>query len=74
MISFCPANWTEADTRGKCEMFTRLSYDNRKDSLPVIDHKRNTYKNHYCARCHSIMLKELTFYNIQFKCDLPVPK
>ena len=74
MISFCPANWTEADIKEKCETFWKLSYDNRKDSLPVIDQKGNTYKNHYCARCHGIMLKELTFYNIQFKCDLPVPK
>ena len=74
MISFCPANWTEADTKEKCETFRKLSYDNRKDSLSVIDQKGNTYKNHYCARCHGIMLKELTFYNIQFKCDLPVPK
>ena len=74
MISSCPRNWILADTRERCGKFTGLSYYSRKDSLPVIDQKGNTYKNHYCAHCHGIALSELTFYNVQFKCDLPVPK
>ena len=74
MISSCPESWTHSETKEQCRKFRQLSYENHKDCLPVIDQKGNTYRNHYCAECHGVTLDELAFYNLQFKCDVPVPK
>ena len=74
MIASCPSNWTEDDVDDRCSSNpVSLSYDNHKDVLPVIDHKGNTYKNHYCGQCHGLNLNDLLFYNWQFNCDVPVP-
>ena len=74
MISACPRNWTEESIEERCLNSAITSYDNYKDSLPVIDRKGNTYKNHYCAQCHGSNLLYLTFYNLKFNCDVPAPK
>ena len=75
MISKCPRNWTQADIEQRCrESAASLSYETHKDNLPVIDQNGFTYKNHYCAQCHGLGLKDLTFYNLKFSCDVPAPK
>lgn len=73
-ISFCPRNWTRADIEKLCRESAILSYETHKDTLPVIDLKGFTYKNHYCAQCHDLDLKDLTYYNLKFSCDVPAPK
>ena len=74
MISSCPKNWTQVDIKDRCGNDAFPTYDNLKDNMPVIDRKGNTYKNHYCAQCHGLDLNDLTFYNVKFSCDAPVPK
>ena len=75
MIASCPSNWTEEDIDDRCTSNPMgLSYDSLKDNLPVIDRKGNTYKNHYCAQCRGLNLRDLLFYNLQFNCDVPAPK
>lgn len=74
MIASCPANWTQEDIDEHCSSsFASLSYDNHKDSLPVMDHTGNTYKNRYCAQCYGLNLDGLAFYNLLFNCHVPVP-
>ncbi|KAJ7371541.1 hypothetical protein OS493_024881 [Desmophyllum pertusum] len=74
MISVCPRNWSHDEIKERCSKYASLSYDNHKDTLPVIDRKGITYKNHYCAQCHGVDLKDLVFYSLQFTCDVPAPK
>ncbi|KAL9987546.1 hypothetical protein ACROYT_G001871 [Oculina patagonica] len=74
MLSSCPRNWTQTDIEERCNESASLSYETHKDNLPVIDRNGFTYKNHYCAQCHGLDLKDLTFYNLKFKCDVPAPK
>ncbi|KAJ7371539.1 hypothetical protein OS493_024879 [Desmophyllum pertusum] len=74
MISVCPRNWSHDEIKERCSKYASLSYDNHKDTLPVIDRKGITYKNRYCAKCHGVDLKDLMFYNLQFTCDVPAPK
>ena len=74
MISSCPKNWTQTDVKELCGKSEVISYDNHKDHVPVIDQRGNTYKNLYCAQCQGVGLSELTFYNLQFGCDISVSK
>ena len=74
MISSCPRKWTQVDIKENCSSDLRPSFDNFKDSVPVIDRTGKTYKNRYCAQCNGFNLTELKFYNFQLGCDVPIPK
>ena len=74
MISSCPRNCTQAEIKENCSQDLHPLFDNLRDIVPVIDKKGNTYKNHYCARCHGLNLTDLTFYSFKLLCDFPVPK
>ena len=74
MISSCPRKWTQVDIKERCGRDLIPSYDNLKDNVPVIDGEGKTFKNRYCAQCHGLNLTDLTFYNFELDCDVPVPK
>ena len=74
MISSCPTIWTDAVTKERCGktgvIFSEINY---KDRLPVVDQNGTTYNNYHCAQCHGRTLSELTFYNLEFGCNIPIP-
>ena len=74
IISSCPRIWADADIKERCDTTgVILSQINYKDHLPVVDQNGTTYNNYYCAQCHGRTLSELTFYNLKFECNIPIP-
>ena len=74
MISSCPRKWTQAHIKARRGKNLFPSFDNLKDIVPVVDGEGKTYKNRYCAQCHGLNQSDLTFYNFQLYCDVPIPK
>lgn len=55
MIEICPKNWTEHETKLKCERWQDLNWATIMDDLtflPVQDRNGTVYANVYCAKCH----------------------
>ena len=68
MIAACPKQWPADLTKTKCEQPYNLSDENLNDMIPVSDQKKNSYRNHYCARCAEVKASDLVPLELDITC------